>query len=220
MFDDCRSALSSHVHRLYSLIKLHAFFLKEEREEKKNKTERQRLLFRFLYELHFIVSFEMRFCVCWTQAASWMAIFHFTLHATTAFHFEMEREQFGCFGKWATEIFQNKSQYKHTHTHIGNKKMNIYYNYNAVIFSLFSSFSISSVASLLNYAHFIFFQSNLLLSHFDVGSRRKSILIFVSYVCCYQFSLSLSHSILCLRLLLAISFIQRSFFLIRKSKRK
>lgn len=140
----------------------------------------------------------MRFCVCWA---------HTTATATAAAgngHFSFCVARNGtCIRctKWNVSnsgvlANERKKSFKTT-----AKKMNIYYNYNAVIFSLFVV-----VFSPLPHLFSIIFLY-ILLQFFDVvGSRRKSILIFISYVFCCIIST------LCLRLLLAILFIQIVFF--------
>lgn len=208
MFDDCRSVFTCSP--AHSLIKLHAFFL--EKEKKK-----QRLLFRFLYELHFIVSFEMRFCVCRVQARNSERGAHtewpfLISRCTQRQHFilQMEREQFGCFGKWATEIFQNKSR---THTLCRRK-----WTFITIIMPSYFHYSESECCCLLLPLPLSTQLRFFYIFHFDVGSRRKSILIFISYVLLLSVVFL---SILCLRLLLAISFIQLIiFFLLPKSQRK
>lgn len=153
MFDDCRSALSSHVHRLYSLIKLHAFFLKEKRRATTTA-----------------LPFSLRI-------AFYRFIWNALLRAPNTQPANELNGHFSCYvarnnsisfpnGTWAIRVFWqmsdgNLSKQKPS-THIANTKMNIYYNYNAVIFSLFSacyfSFPAAFVDSLLNYVRFFSFK--------------------------------------------------------------
>lgn len=79
MFDDCRTVLTCSP--THSLIKLHAFCFTNRSKKERNYIVR----IRFPYELLFIVSFQMRFCVCAETNGEWPFFIrctqqHITIH--------------------------------------------------------------------------------------------------------------------------------------------